>query len=563
MADDFSNFFYTKIDKIRTELEEYPLFVPPSLHIPEFSHFVEVSEDTLRGLIQKAKPATCGLDPMPSFLVKHYTETLAPAICKIVNTSLTSGVFAAEWKQAVVKPLLKKPSLEHIMKNYRPVSNLSFISKLVEKASLISFLQHVEKHQLLPDYQSAYRPKYSTETLLLKIYNDILLNMEHQRLTPLVAIDLSAAFDTVNHNLLLDILEKCYGVSGTVRAWIESYLSGRSFNVLVNEAKSSPININFSVPQGSINGPIYFTCYASTLKGAIGDACHLAGYADDHDLYTSFRAGDEFSEKVAFQELSSSVDSAKSWMLSNRLKMNDGKTEFIVFGSSRLLHKRKILNIQVGDAVVNGSPSVRLLGVDMDEELTFKQHIAKKARVAGLAMHNLRKLRPFLSKSNCLKIANALIFSHMDYANSLLINLPVSTLKPFQRIQNMTAKLILNRSKFSSTTEALRELHILPVHVRAEFKLLVIVYKCVNGLAPSYLSDLLEAQAPKKATRSATQQLLRVPFTKHKTFADRSFSVAGPKLWNQIPPNVRNSETLDQFKKTLKTFLFSRTFMES
>jgi hypothetical protein len=342
-----------------------------------------------------------------------------------------------------------------------------------------------------------------------------------------------------------------------------SYLSERSFDVRINDAVSSHININLSVPQGSINGPILFTCYASTLKASIGEACGLVGYADDHSLCTAFRAGDEISEKAAISRLSSSLVDTKAWMLNNKLKMNDDKTEFIMFGSRKSLKKRNTFSIEFGDSLVPGSPTIKLLGVDFDEQLNFKYHIAKKSRTAGLSMYNLKRLRRYLTKDSCLKLANALIFSHMDYCNSLFTNLPSSTLKPFQRIQNLTAKMILNQSKFSSSTEALQELHILPVRVRAEFKLLVLVYKCLNGLAPSYLSDLLTTKSSWKVTRSASKYLLCVPFTKHKTFADRSFSVAGPRMWNRIPEDVKNSKTLDLFKSYLKTYLFNRTFINA
>ena len=214
------------------------------MDVPKFEQFREVDEDIIHKLLKKAKPATCDLDPIPSYLVKENMDILTPVLCKIINTSFNSGVFVSEWKQAIVKPLLKKPSLEHIKKNYRPVSNLSFLSKLVEKASLVSFVEHLEGNELLPEYQSAYRATYSTETLLLKVYNDILWNMEHQQLTPLVAIDLSAAFDTVNHNLLLETLHNCFGVCGTAKQWISSYLSGRTFDVRINNVISSPICID-------------------------------------------------------------------------------------------------------------------------------------------------------------------------------------------------------------------------------------------------------------------------------------------------------------------------------
>ena len=145
------------------------------------------------------------------------------------------------------------------------------MSKLVEKASLISFNQHLNDNNLLPEYQSAYRAKHSTETLLVKLFDELLLNFESRRLTPLIGLDLSAAFDTVNHDLLLTILESRFGVCEDALDWTRSYLASRSFAVCVNDTFSDPIRLDLSVPQGSINGPIYFSCYASTIETAIAD----------------------------------------------------------------------------------------------------------------------------------------------------------------------------------------------------------------------------------------------------------------------------------------------------
>ena len=167
------------------------------IDVPTFCNFTQIDVETTEKLINNAKPATCDLYPIPSHLVKQHSKLYAPVICKIVNISLSSGRFASSWKKAIVKPLLKKPTLDHIKKNYRPVSNLSFLSKLVEKASMLSFSGLVENNNLLPEYQSAHREAYSTETLLLKVYNDILHNFVHQKLSPFITIDLSAAFDTL------------------------------------------------------------------------------------------------------------------------------------------------------------------------------------------------------------------------------------------------------------------------------------------------------------------------------------------------------------------------------
>ncbi|KAK6191070.1 hypothetical protein SNE40_002818 [Patella caerulea] len=355
---------------------------------------------------------------------------------------------------------------------------------------------------------------------------------------------------------------KIFNITGSNVIFAKNvFLRDRSFRVKVNDDFSDVKQINFSVPQGSINGPIYFICYTSTLASCIRHNPNLVGYADDHSLYDSFKAGDLDAELSIASQLSESLDDVKIWMLHNRLKMDDDKTEVITFGANRQLQKSTIHKLRVGDSIVKSSSRIKFLGMHMDENLNFKHHIAQKTRSAALAMFNLRKLRPFLSRELSLQIASSLVFSHMDYGNSLLCNLPASTVKPLQRIQNFTAKLILGVSYDHSSTAALNELHILPIEARCQFKLLVLVYKCINNIAPSYLTELLQFQTSSYNTRSSSQNMLLIPKTKYKTFADRSFSVMGPRLWNTLPESVKQCKTVTDFKKKLKTYFFRKTFI--
>ncbi|XP_071841183.1 uncharacterized protein [Apostichopus japonicus] len=296
------------------------------------------------------------------------------------------------------------------------------------------------------------------------------------------------------------------------------------------------------------------------MNTCISDDQFLIGYDDDHSIYSSFKPGDVSSELESIRGLSSTLENVKLWMQFNRLKMNDEKSEFIVFGSNRQLPQCNTDVLSIVDTPVCPTDSVKLLGVYMDETLNLKHHISLKVRASALAMFNLKKIREYLDKSTCLKIANAMIFSHMDYCNGLFINLPASTLHPLQRIQNYTAKIILGRSKYDSASAALKELHILPVNGRVEYKILLLVYKCIHNSAPAYLSELLDIKTPVRSTRSSKGILLKVPFTRRKCFAGRSFSVAGPRLWNALPVDTRNSKTRT-FKVALKTHLFKKSFL--
>ena len=212
------------------------------------------------------KTKSCKLDMILTTLLKRVLPTLRPIITRIVNLSLSSRNFCTEWKTAIVRSLLKKLGLEFINSNYRPVSNLTFISKLVEKAMLIQFNQHCDGNQILPDYQSAYRKDHSCETSLMKIFNDILWGMECKEVTAMTVMDLSAAFDTVDHEILLKVLHDEIGITGQALDWFDSYLRPRFFKVCVDGYCSDKKELKNSVPQGSGSGANIFTVYATSLN---------------------------------------------------------------------------------------------------------------------------------------------------------------------------------------------------------------------------------------------------------------------------------------------------------
>ena len=207
-------------------------------------------------IVKSLKSTTSGSDPMPSKLIKWHLEVVLPLISRIAIYSLTVGVFNESWKTFIIIPLLKKEGMDRILKNCRPVNNFNFMSKIVEKAMVLRFCNHCEMNNLIPDYISAYRLGYSTETVLLRLTDKILQNMDRQCIIPLVAVDLSAAFDTAQHRILKDVLDRKYSVTGTTFKWYVSYLENRIVKVQINEAASGVLEITTYVPQGSVSGPV-------------------------------------------------------------------------------------------------------------------------------------------------------------------------------------------------------------------------------------------------------------------------------------------------------------------
>ena len=244
----------------------HPPFDPPKLTV-----FTQVTQDEIGKIISKSPTKSCLLDPLPTFLIKECTiNILLPSITKLVNCSLREGLVPDGFKKAVVTPLIKKASLPvEDLKNYRPVSGLSFIFKLVERVVAKQLVEHIHRQGLDNSYQLAYKSGHSTKTALLSIKNDIHLSISRGEATALVLLDLSAAFDTIDHSTLLSCLLDWFGVGGSALKWFSSYLTERFKCVKIGSTLSDLQKLLFGVPQGSVLGPLLFSLYTS-LSTLIG-----------------------------------------------------------------------------------------------------------------------------------------------------------------------------------------------------------------------------------------------------------------------------------------------------
>ena len=236
--------------------------------------------------------------------------------------------------------------------------------------------------------------------------------------------------------------------------------------------------------------------------------------------------------------------------------------EYINFGSRKQLAKCSSHEINICGEVVQESECVRLLGSWLDAYLSMKEHIKIKSQKAMFSIHKIKHIRQYLTQDACQQLVSSLVMSHLDYCNSLLTSLPNCDIAKYQRIQNLAAKLVLKKSKYDSWTDAFRSLHWLPIKERIIFKLMLLVHNALDLKSPTYIRNMLSL---KEANRRGLQsenlsQILNVPMTKCKTFADRAFSVAAPKNWNNLPDYLRRQKDSEHFKKQLKTYLFKSVF---
>ena len=492
-------------------------------------------------------------------MVKEAPERFANLIVKIINASLKTGIVPDIFKLAHVTPLLKKTSLDpESLNNYRPISQLPFISKVLEKVVAGLVCKYLKDNDLFENLQSAYRPGHSVETALVRVTNDIRIALDKKQMVLLVLLDLSAAFDTVDHELLLMRMSHRFGISGNVLKWFRSYLTLRSQVVVLLDSSSEQRYIECGVPQGSVLGPILFTMYTSPLGDIarrVGLSYHL--YADDTQLYVAFKPGT--TDQVCCQQIQDCLVAMQEWMNSNFLKLNNDKTDVILIGSRHQHSLFKMEHITLNGHDLPLSESVRDLGVILDNRLNMNDHITSVCKSANYHLRNIAKIRRYLSESDAVKVIHALVSSRIDYCNAVLAGLPNSSISRLQRVQNNAARVLARVRKYDHITPILRQYHWLPVQKRIEYKILTLVFKALHNMAPKYLQELVTVKQSTYSLRSSSSTVLYVPKSR-TAYGDRAFLCVAPSFWNKLPDHIRNMHCLETFQGHVKALLFTQSY---
>ena len=371
LASTFNMYFIDKIANIRAEFPLLESSLPPysfgsmdsimPICANLFDRFTMITRELIK-IVSAMNKTTCSSDPFPSKLLMSHLPTIIDTIMHIINLCLSTSVFPASFKSAVVLPLIKKPGLDpQVFKNYRPVSNLSFLSKLIGKVICSRILKHIADNELIDKFQSAYRCGHSTETALLRVYNDIVTMVGKGNGSYLVLLDLSVAFDTIDHDTLFVILEKYVGITGSALQLLKSYFSDRSQRLLIDDVMSGAANLVCGVLQGSVLGPLKFCLYILPLGAILRyHSINYHIYADDSQLYISFKC---ITPLASLIKLNKCVSDIRVWMINNKLKINDSKTEFIVFRSPQAKQDWSGLSVIVGDSIIQQASKVRNLGI--------------------------------------------------------------------------------------------------------------------------------------------------------------------------------------------------------
>ena len=558
LADDFNNYFLTKVSNIRSTLPpssnpSYTIPIPPSSTSTTYqlSSFDPTSVNELRHLIKTHGVKTSTNDPLPAFLIEENLELLLPHFCTLINLSLSSCNFDG-LKEAHVVPILKALQLDNeVFKNFRPVSLLSFISKLTERVVHNRINSYLSSNDLQVPSQFGYKRHHSCETFLLKLIDDILVTIDRKLGVVVLMIDLSAAFDTVDHTVLLHILQSKFHITGTALSWLKSFLSGRTQRVKIGDSLSSSLTILYGVPQGSILGPLLFNLYCSSLPGAFSRAGFSSmGYADDNLGLRVFPAFSKLS--TLFSDVPSCLSSISEWTNTHFLKLNSTKTHVMVFGSKSFKQSVNLSGcLNNTGSLIPLSPSTKLLGAHLDDTLSFNLHVSKTVSSSFIILKNVRSIRKFLTPEAAATLIHSIITSKLDQCNSLLFNVSLTNLTKLQRIQNFALRTVLNLHPRSHVTQHFKDLHWLTVDQRIHFKILTLTFKCLHCLAPTPLAIKVQLSSPLDMLIDTSQ------FFPTSAFGKKAFSYSAPRCWNALPRSLRVIPCLETFKAHLKHHLFT------
>uniref|UniRef100_A0A672G6V9 Reverse transcriptase domain-containing protein n=1 Tax=Salarias fasciatus TaxID=181472 RepID=A0A672G6V9_SALFA len=480
----FLKYFVAKVEDIRQNVSPSNVNMTSMSSITcSWSLFPDVSMEDFMEILRKMKPSSCPFDVLPTSLLYKVIDVVAPHVVNLINVSLSTGLVPNFLKQAAISPILKKPNLDPAEPgNYRPISKLPFLSKVLEKVVAEKLIAYLDLNEMLDKFQSGFRKMHSTETALLKVSSDIQMAADSGQYSVLVLLDLSAAFDTVDHKLLLQRLNTDFGISGMVLEWFSSYLTNRTFSVCANNILSEATPLVYGVPQGSVLGPILFLLYISPIGKIIRHFKHVSYhlYADDIQLYISFKE----SELHKLSELMDCISSIKTWLSENCLQLNSEKTESLIIAPEQ---KIPFIKSHLGSLGPSVQSSIRNLGVWFDQSLSLDNHSRLLVKNCFYHLRNIAKLKPVLSGTDLELVIHAFISSRLDYCNSLFSCFNKNVLNRLQLVQNAAARLLTGSSRWSHITPVLSSLHWLPIKFRIDFKILVLTFRALHDQAPKYL----------------------------------------------------------------------------
>lgn len=544
IAETFATFFLGKVENVNqrflkessTEHDERVIATPPIsvANEPCLSTLTPASLGEVMRVLRRLPLKSSPADVLPLRLLKA-DEVLPEMLQVAVNTSFADGIFPSSLKHAVVTPILKKHNLDsENLANFRPISNISQFSKVSERIAASRLCELLEKN-CLHKFQSAYRRHHSTETATLRVSSDWRTLLASGHMVCIVSLDVTAAFDTVDHKRLLMKLYQA-GVEGTALRWCESYLCNRSMVVKAGNCLSETHTLSSGVPQGSVLGPIFFNVYIAGLAhllDGLGAKFHL--YADDLIIYDGF---DEKTLAITFQKLQMLLNVIDSWMWTNKLLLSPTKTSVHLLRNPR--SKAPVCPpLHLGGIRLDTIEApLKWLGVLFDPHLSMTLFVQNTCRSSYCQLRTIRHVRPSLTTATTTMLCDALVHSRLRYCNTLLAASTKENMNQLDRVLKASARVITQKNREVSGDVLMHELRWCSAQHQSSMGIIRLVHLSLCQRTPSYLP--CHVHIPRRHLRAtvAEETSLEVVISA-RTVGNGAWEVIAPSVWNGLPRELR------------------------
>lgn len=489
-----------------------------------------------------------GHDDINQNIVILCADYISEIISDIINSSFSTGIVPQELKIAKVIPIFKSGS-KCTESNYRPISNLSIFSKILEKAMFNRCINYLDKYKMLTDYQFGFRANHSTYMPIMNLVDLISSNFELHHHSIGIFLDLKKAFDVIDHKILLNKLAY-YGFKGLSHTWFSNYLTNRIQFTWANSLSSELKNIEYGVPQGSILGPLLFLIFINDLPNISTFFKYLL-FADDTNLVAS-----HYDLKELTTQINLELVKISQWFNINKLALNLEKTNFIYFHIRNKVNNPLLDPIKINDTILTQKSSIKFLGIIVDEHLNWKNHIVELSNKLSKNLNLIRHIKYLLDSNALQKLYFTLIHSYLTYCTIIWGNTYKSNINKLQILQNKSIRLIFNDIDYTNTTNLFNKFNILKIKNIHKLQSAVFIFKYRHNLLPPlfYLNKFFEILTTKSNLNLRNKENIYIQYASTNT---RIFTIkfAGPRFWNSLPHEIKNSNHITSFKKEVKNYL--------
>ena len=499
-------------------------------------------------VVQDLNNASCGFDGIHSTVVKSCIPFISHLLAHIFNLSFLTGFVPSNLKIAKVTPVFKTGDRRDFS-NYRPISVLPCFSKILEKLIYKRLFNFLSNFHILYDQQFGFRSKHSTDMALIQLVDNLSNSLSEKLHSVGVFIDLSKAFDTIDHTILLSKLEH-YGVRGIAHQWFANYLSNRKQYTTVKNCDCSPLTVHYGVPQGSILGPLLFLLYVNDLH-CCSTLLSFILFADDTTILLSHPNLASLINILNFELIKVS-----SWFQVNKLSLNSTKTKYMVFSRSMNLHNPHE-PVMINDTAISKVHFTKFLGVIIDDKLSWCHHIASVSNVISRNSGVLSKLRSFLPCSTLFTLYNTLILPYLNYCNIVWARTTTNKLQSLIKVQKRAIRICSLSHPRDHTTPLFAKLRTLTLVDINKLQTGILMYKYTNNLLPRTFSSYFTNVNDIHQYHTRSHKNLYVPFTR-TSYSMNTLRFYGPRLWNGLDPPIKFQSSVGRFKNNYTKHLLSQ-----